>query len=436
MKMKLKAALLLGAVFATSTGALAQQQELPAFLKAYEGVSFEGTVSGMDLYSMDGFEGLWMVSPDGATVIAGTVFSNEGRDIGAVFTGGTPITSFEVSGAPEIEAEEDQAGISPLSEGPVLDQQVSPILTDEELTAMENGVSLMEQDIFGSPEDGSDVSQEATGDVAAQEVTNDAQDALAGFSDEDKAFLMAALVQMLANVESEEEFKSVVEVWTNEVVERHRKGEDISGLTETAEPVAEVVDVSPIEPAADESEVTADTAGEMVLEEPEMTLADQLLEEVRYESLWFGVGNHEAPVVYAFIDPTCPYCARAIVNIGDAVSEGELQLRVALAPVVSRSSPDVIAAIFQSEMPPIAFMEHEYEWTQGRSPLSPAKWGELPGEVREGLLHNVDIMKKYEIPGVPFFIFDTEDGARIINGLPESAEAFATAIQDPFMGTN
>jgi len=140
------------------------------------------------------------------------------------------------------------------------------------------------------------------------------------------------------------------------------------------------------------------------------------LDEIRHEALWFGIGNHEAPVVYAFIDPSCPYCARAIVNIGDDISEGKIQLRVALAPVVSRNSPDMIASIFTAEQPPIAFMEHEYSWLEGRTDLAPAKWDDLPGVIRDGLIHNVDIMKDYEIPGVPFFIFDTEDGARIVNG--------------------
>jgi len=436
MTMTLKTLMFAGVASIAASGAIAQQAEVPPFLQQMDGLSYQGQVSGMDLYAMDGFDGMWLVAPDGRTAIAGTVFSAQGRDIGSAFLGREPVRAFEMG---QVEAPVTAEGVTPVNPNITLPQnptEQSSLLTGEELDAMEAGVSRIGDDIFGDAGNEAEAPvaepQDADTAVSAANVTRDAQEALEGLSPADKDLLMKALVEMLADVKSEAEFKSVVEVWTNEVVRRHRDG------TEVLEPASGVVDDSQA-PAMEDHASAMETGPEaeqpVVLEETERTLADELLDEVRHDALWFGIGNHEAPAVYAFIDPACPYCARAIVNIGDAISDGELQLRVVLAPVVSQNSPGLIASILTHEEPPIAFMEHEYAWAEGRRFLQPAEWTDIPGQVRDGLLYNVELMKKYEIRGVPFFVFDTEEGARVINGVP-NISALSTAIEDPFMGTN
>lgn len=418
----MKSMLLSGVIGLASHAAYAQQSEIPLFLQQIGDMTYEGQVSGMDLYSMEGFEGLWLVSPDGRTAMAGTIFSNDGRDIGAVMTGRTAVTAFEYKGA-KAEVSPISADVDPAAEG-----GSAPLLSGSELEEMEANVSRIGEDILGIETTSEPVIEEPSADsTSAAEVTKTAQGALEGLSPEDKEMLLQALVVMLQDVKSEAEFKATVEAWTEEVVRRHRNGEAIEHSAVDDDLTADIQQV--------ESHIS-DTEEKVlpVLHEVEETVADRLLDEVRHEAFWFGIGNHEAPVVYAFIDPACPHCARAIVNIGDEISAGRLQLRVALAPVVSQSSPGFVASILNHAEPPIAFMEHEYARASGRRYLKDGKWEDLPGQLQGGLVGNIDMMKKYDIRGVPFFIFDTEDGARAVNGVPEVAD-FADAIRDPYLGT-
>ena len=69
----------------------------------------------------------------------------------------------------------------------------------------------------------------------------------------------------------------------------------------------------------------------------------------------------------------------------------------------------------------------------GRSPLKPGNWQDIPGVLRDGLIHNAEIMKEYGINGVPFLVFDTEDGAKVINGVP-TPEALSSALPDKYRG--
>ncbi len=432
MKTRLKTVLLAGVTSLTASAALAQQAELPTFLTELDGIQFQGQMSGLDIYSMEGFEGIWMVSPDGRTAIAGTVFSNDGRDIGAAFTGGSPVRSFEVTPGTKLPPESvapvsDDAGISVIPEG--------DFLTSEELDEMEAGVSRIENQVM-TPET-------APVDAIAinpADVTKDARAALEGLSEEDKETLMVALVELLRDVKNEVEFQSAVKVWTEEVVRRHKSGENLIEVPAEHSSEAgqsthdtDAEQVAAVEPASQEVAVQESASTDLVLETPEETIADQLLDEVRTDAMWFGIGKMDAPVAYAFIDPTCPYCAKTIANLEGAVASGDLQLRIILAPVLSERSGQFISSILMAEEPPIAFLEHELGMSRGRSPLTPGKWEDIPGNLRDSLIHNAQIMKDYEIRGVPFLVFDTDEGAKVINGVP-SAEALATALPDAYRG--
>ena len=97
MTYRLKTLLLAGVAALSASTAFAQQAELPDFLSQIEGVQYRGQMSGMDIYSMEGFQGIWLVSSDGMAAVAGTVFGNDGRDIGSAFSGAPPVRSFEIS---------------------------------------------------------------------------------------------------------------------------------------------------------------------------------------------------------------------------------------------------------------------------------------------------------------------------------------------------
>ena len=162
--------------------------------------------------------------------------------------------------------------------------------------------------------------------------------------------------------------------------------------------------------------------------------AERLLEDVRRNALWFSVGADDAPAVYAFIDPTCPHSARAVAALADGIDAGRLQLRVALAPVVSDGAGDVIAAIFAADDPAAAFVAHEIRVHEtGRSGLKPAALDEMPEALKRGVRRNVDLLASHGVVGVPFFVHATAAGARIVSGAPDGL-AFPGAVSDGYAG--
>jgi protein-disulfide isomerase len=438
MKLKLKTILLAGVASLSAASAFAQQADLPDFLNYIDGVEYRGQMSGMDIYSMEGFQGIWLVSPDGMTAVAGTVFGSDGRDIGSAFTGAAPVRSFEV--APQAGGSIAGPAPAPAPTEPLVSQvPQNGVMTSAELDVMEEGISKIEEGIL-HPE----VTAEHTdGAVDTAAVSQDAQDALEGFSEADKKVLTTALAELLKDVKNEREFQIAVKVWTEEIVRRHKTEVETTADSQIEAAVKASTDQTgdaaahsdeteshtDVEPSAEEPAAVEETA----VQDAEMTVADELLQEVRTDAMWFGLGKADSPVAYAFIDPTCPYCAKTIKNLDESIGTGKLQLRIMLAPVLSERSGQYIASILSHEEPPIAFLEHELGMAAGRSPLKPGDWEDIPGVLRDGLIHNADIMKEYGIRGVPFLVFDTKEGAKVINGVP-TPEALSTALPDEYRG--
>lgn len=381
-------ALLAGAFFLASP-AQAQEPALPDFLKDFDGVAYQGEVSGMSLYSMEGFDGLWMVSPDGRTAMAGTIFSSAGRDVGAAFSGSEPVRSFEVDGQallPEEPAPIEQAS----------GQEITEFFSDADAVSAEP--------------------------ASVADMTAEARAALSDFSEEEQLLMMTTLTELLRDVKNEVEFQSVVKVWTEDVAGRY-EAKKAGSLAPAADTTARV-DVTPTFAPAPALQDAAPA---------ELPVAERLLDDARNNAFWFAIGNPDAPTVYAFIDPACPYCAQAVVALGESIETGQLQLRVILAPVMSETSPGLISGILLSANPPQAFMDHEYRWNEGRRNSEMRPWEDLPGELRDGVLSNVEMMRGYEIPGVPFFIYDTPEGAKSLSGIPDS-DTFFDATVDTFQG--
>ncbi|MEP3669200.1 MAG: thioredoxin domain-containing protein, partial [Roseibium sp.] len=180
------------------------------------------------------------------------------------------------------------------------------------------------------------------------------------------------------------------------------------------------------------SQVAQVEAQETQVAAPELTFLD----DTRNNTMWFSMGSTTAPVVYAYIDPTCPYCAAAMKELDPQISAGSLQLRIVLAPLVSEGAPDVIAGILTSADPIQTFREHELAVAnRTTSPVTPTAFPELGAEMANGIRANYDMVMTYELPGVPFFVFNTEEGEKYLSGVPD-ADSFASALPDDFTGSN
>lgn len=78
---------------AASVGGAFAQAKSP-FMEGYP-FQYEGQIGGLDAWSLPEQEDLWLVLPDGQTVIAGFVFNGRGNDVGAALLGVEPMSATE-----------------------------------------------------------------------------------------------------------------------------------------------------------------------------------------------------------------------------------------------------------------------------------------------------------------------------------------------------
>lgn len=65
-------------------------QTPPEQIRDWPGLTYLGVVGGLEAWSVDGSDALWMRAPDGRGLIRGEMFSAAGRDLGAALTGADP----------------------------------------------------------------------------------------------------------------------------------------------------------------------------------------------------------------------------------------------------------------------------------------------------------------------------------------------------------
>lgn len=171
---------------------------------------------------------------------------------------------------------------------------------------------------------------------------------------------------------------------------------------------------------------TADPGGE--------PRAAEILAALRTEAFWFSVGSDGAAVAYVVLDPGCPHCARAMLNLRSKVEQGEMQVRVVPVAALGDRSEELLAAILSNPAPSAAFWRHEIQLaTFGSSDLATGETGQLDPRLRDAIRNNLELASRLGIAGVPYFAFMDRDGARVRSGVP-AAEEFDGAIPDGFPG--
>lgn len=433
----------------------------PEFLASEADLRYEGRIGDMDVWRVPDLDTLFFSAPDGRTVIAGVAFSAGGRDIGAAISGLPPVRAFEV-GAHEAPAAD-----------PVDIGEVSPpvALAPLDVPAMEELLALTEGTVAPSvTQPGLSFAGEMPAGYSGQEILRSTEDALREFTEEERRAVLVSLVERLQDADSPEAFVHGIMMWrvgidemriarglpplyrmipAEEAVEVRPEG---SGAV-AGEPTAGMSEAAPMTawPGAGTPETGLDTGSDPLaaaiaemrnvvdaaiaaVGEDDMTTEELLLDALRFEGFWFGLGRHEAPVVYAIIDPSCPYCARAMSNLRDVVVAGDLQLRILLAPLVSERAFGLIAGIMAAENPPLAFFEHSVDTARfGRSNLALGDYDAMPTVLQRGVMTNQEISRSFGVPGVPFFVFETEHGVETRSGVPV-AEDFEGALPDPWNG--
>ncbi|MCE6958793.1 thioredoxin fold domain-containing protein [Cereibacter sphaeroides] len=417
--------------------------DLPAFLADLHAKPV-GTVAGLPAWQVDGQDMLWMAMPDG-TVIAGYAFDRQGNDIGSSLTGFAPVGAVKSILGPDpaaAAAAETLGGASAASwddlvreaapeaaDLPPLDIVTAPIgaepRPDASLLPPVPPVPAAAPQAPAAPAAGAD----PQGLLA--NATSITEQALKGLPEEKKQELIADLVRHIEAAKTPEQFQLAIIRWNEKVTGKAilPEGFALPDGTTGLEPLA--VDA----PAHPEAAAPAPGAQKLSFDRANPT-NETLLQDIRQNGYWFGVGAHDAPVVYMIADPTCPVCARSAANLRPRVEAGQLQLRVLLAPVLSRNSPGQVSAILQSPDVAGAWWTHSLEVAaKGISSLPPKSFQELPEAKVNAVRGNFDLLNDYGLKGVPFFAWDTATGPKFLSGAAE-AGSFEGAIADAWDGAH
>jgi hypothetical protein len=109
-------------------------QTPPEQIRDLAGLSYLGVVGGLEAWSVDGSDALWMRAPDGRSLIRGDMFSAAGRDMGAALLG-----------RPEVRAGGDDTASDP---APDWSAPSADLLYDVMQLTSQEAFSLL----FGDPE--------------------------------------------------------------------------------------------------------------------------------------------------------------------------------------------------------------------------------------------------------------------------------------------
>lgn len=155
---------------------------------------------------------------------------------------------------------------------------------------------------------------------------------------------------------------------------------------------------------------------------------DAVFREAGDERVWFSAGTPrpDAPVIYMLADPECPQCQWTIDQMQGAIASGAIDLRVILAPVTGVEGFTTSLSILHSEDIPQTFMAHMTSKTRGTSAVAQMDATRADKAVIQGIVDNINWMRANRMPGVPFFLYQTDQGTRFaFSELPPDAQTDA-----------
>lgn len=133
---------------------------------------------------------------------------------------------------------------------------------------------------------------------------------------------------------------------------------------------------------------------------------------------WIQDGKKDAPVIlYAFMDPNCPYCHRFREQAEPWVKSGKVQIRHIVVGILGQSSLDKAATINGSEDTTAAFLinQHQFE-RNGITVDNKAKSAGL--KITE---KNNELMQELGLTGAPAIYYQVNGKTELARGLPQGA---------------
>lgn len=141
---------------------------------------------------------------------------------------------------------------------------------------------------------------------------------------------------------------------------------------------------------------------------------DTIFKQAGEERIWFSAAtpNPGAPVVYMLADPECPHCQWTIDQMHNEIASGAIDLRIIPAPITGVQGFNTSLSILHSENIPQTFMAHMTSKTRGTAAVTQMDTNQADKAVIQGIVDNINWMRANKMPGVPFFLYDTDQGAQ------------------------
>lgn len=123
--------------------------------------------------------------------------------------------------------------------------------------------------------------------------------------------------------------------------------------------------------------------------------------------------GRSGPIVYAFVDPTCPYCHGFMRTIRPHIAAGRVQVRWLPMALLSQSSKGLAEAMYRGG----ASEQVVRALADGK--LTPLR---ETAEVRAALAKNLDVMRSTGYTSVPTLVYQVGGRVVITPGVPTDAQ--------------
>lgn len=136
---------------------------------------------------------------------------------------------------------------------------------------------------------------------------------------------------------------------------------------------------------------------------------------------WIAQGSkHPKRIIYAFVDPNCPYCHQFWEAASKAYSKG-LQVRYIVVAILGNSSVNKAAAILSAKDPAAALEENERGFKHHSGAIKPVT--HMSDKIHKIIAEHDRLMTKFGMDGTPGLVWKDDEGkVQTSNGLPpESA---------------
>lgn len=132
---------------------------------------------------------------------------------------------------------------------------------------------------------------------------------------------------------------------------------------------------------------------------------------------WIAEGaDNPDRIVYAFLDPDCPYCWQLWKSARKYYDEG-VQVRYIIVAILGESSVHKAAAILAADNPKQALRRNERGFSHHSGAIEPMK--NIPDNLLAKITEHNSLMQKFGFNGTPAMVWKTEDGSvKTQNGLP------------------